>query len=133
MKFISFLSALALLLPFMVTAQQDININWRILPDAEYIDREVEAGGVITFNWDEDEDFLQNVWEFPNKKAFEACDFLEADNLVDASIVGTLDVETDEADEGTGRSKKGNKKRYFGCQVGLLCIRGHMKIVVNVI
>jgi hypothetical protein len=118
MKFI-LLSALALLMPFMVTTQQDIIVNWRILLDTEYIDREVEVGGNTTFTWDEEEDFRHNVWEFPNKKAFDACNFLEADSLVAASNGGTLDVETDEADTGSRKSgqgsKKNGKKRYFGC------------------
>jgi hypothetical protein len=90
MKFF-LLSALFFSAPFMlVTAGDDLDIDWRKLPDAEYIDQEVEGDGAIIFTWVGRQ---HNVWEFRDKGAFNKCDFEEADSLVDPAYFGALFVE----------------------------------------
>ena len=125
-----------------VTDAADVTIDLRRLPDAEYIEQEVEAGcQTIRFEWTEDA--THNVWEFRNKAAFDKCDFEHAYPLTFVDLAdcnpttlppGSTVCSMDVTAPGVG---EGINKRYFGSNFPVStntdCNDNHMKIKVSVV
>jgi len=77
----------------------------------------VDPSAKITFEWPS----VHNVWEMPNKAAFDACDFSAAKQTCPVQVGGSCTISAPPADT----------TKYYACQVGLHCQRGQVVAITG--
>jgi hypothetical protein len=107
---------LALAIPQAMTVKPGNGNGWEV-PNGlnKYSEMAVYAGDMLNFNHNGG----HNVYRFPNKAAYDQCDFSGATMLSSANAYTYhVDVQSGEL--------------YFGCQVGNHCVTGNQRVIAKV-